>query len=183
MNPTKVKPTVEALLTRKRIAKKQVAIRANAFIRAISEHKRTEHDLEMRARQQSAVAELGRRALAVIDLRVLMKEACVLVREMLGTEFCKVLQLLPEGEAFSLVAGVGWQEGLVGKARVSAGTESQAGYTMLTGKAVIVEDLSRETRFSGPALLRAHGIVSGMSVIIPGVDRDFGVLGAHTVER
>jgi two-component system sensor kinase FixL len=48
---------------------------------------------------------------------------------------------------------------------------------------VIVEDLGNETRFSGPPLLVDHGVVSGMSVIIPGRDRPFGVLGAHTSRR
>jgi PAS domain S-box-containing protein len=158
-------------------------IRYSAFIRDISERRRIQSEVETRGRQQAAVAELGRRALAVVDLYVLMNEACILVRQTLGTEFCKVLQLLPDGESFLLVAGIGWQEGLVGKARVPAGAESQAGYTLLAGKTVIVEDLSRETRFSGSALLREHGIVSGMNVIIPGVDRRFGVLGAHTVTR
>ena len=156
-------------------------VRYSAFIRDISERARIQSEVETRARQQAAVAELSRRALAVVDLRVLMNEACMVVSQTLGTEFCKVLQLLPDGEAFLLVAGVGWKEGLVGNATVPVGADSQAGYTMLTGKAVIVEHLSRETRFSGPALLREHGIVSGMSVIIPGVDRRFGVLGTHTV--
>ena len=158
-------------------------IRYSAFIRDISERSRIQSEIETRARQQAAVAELGRRALAVLDLPVLMNEACMLVTQAIGTGYSKVLELLPSGEAFLLVAGVGWQEGLVGKARVPAGAESQGGYTMLSGKPVIVEDLSRETRFSGPALLRDHGIVSGMSVVISGVDRPFGVLGTHTIAR
>ncbi len=45
---------------------------------------------------------------------------------------------------------------------------------------VIVEDLLTEMRFSGPPLPHEHGVVSGMSVIIAGQHRPFGVLGAHT---
>jgi PAS domain S-box-containing protein len=158
-------------------------IRYSAFIRDISERTRIQLEIETRARQQAAVAELGRRALTVLDLRVLINEACILVRQALGTEFCKVLQLLPDGEAFLLVAGVGWKEGVVGKATVTAGTESQAGYTMLSNHAVIVEDLSSETRFRGPPLLHEHGIVSGMSTVIAGRDQPFGVLATHTIAR
>ncbi|MCH7766753.1 MAG: PAS domain S-box protein [Acidobacteria bacterium] len=44
-------------------------------------------------------------------------------------------------------------------------------------------DLRRETRFSGPPLLRDHNVVSGLSVIIQGRERPFGVLGAHTSKR
>jgi GAF domain-containing protein len=48
---------------------------------------------------------------------------------------------------------------------------------------VIVEDLATETRFRGPELLREHGIVSCMSVSIPGRERPYGVLGVHTKQR
>jgi PAS domain S-box-containing protein len=47
----------------------------------------------------------------------------------------------------------------------------------------MVEDLRADTRFSGPALLHDHGVVSGMSVIIGEPERPFGVLGAHTRTR
>jgi signal transduction histidine kinase len=46
-----------------------------------------------------------------------------------------------------------------------------------------VDDLATDTRFSGPPLLREHGIVSGMSVIIQGRERPYGVLGVHTTKR
>jgi PAS domain S-box-containing protein len=48
---------------------------------------------------------------------------------------------------------------------------------------VIVEDLSRETRFRPSLLLLEHGATSGASVVIPGRQRPFGVLSAHTRER
>ncbi|MFA7097813.1 MAG: PAS domain S-box protein, partial [Gammaproteobacteria bacterium] len=48
---------------------------------------------------------------------------------------------------------------------------------------VIVADLRRETRFSGPPLLHDHGVVSGLSVIVRGRERPYGVLGAHTTRR
>jgi PAS domain S-box-containing protein len=66
---------------------------------------------------------------------------------------------------------------------VDAGVDSQAGYTLLADKPVIVEDLRTETRFCAPPLLHDHGVVSGMSVIIRSADRPFGILGAHTTQR
>ena len=60
---------------------------------------------------------------------------------------------------------------------------SQAGYTLQAGGPVVVEDLRSETRFDGPQLLVDHGVVSGMSVTIPGSSaRPFGVLGVHSPE-
>ncbi|MBI3989573.1 MAG: GAF domain-containing protein [candidate division NC10 bacterium] len=154
-----------------------------AHARELAERKRVEAELQARARQQAVVAELGQRALVGTDLTTLMKEAVALIAQTIDVEYCKVLELLPDGTALRLRAGVGWKEGSVGEATVGAGTDSQAGWTLLSNKPVIVEDLRTETRFSGPPLLINHGVVSGMSVIIRGKERPFGVLGAHTTRR
>ncbi len=148
-----------------------------------TERKRAEAELKARARQQAAVAELGQRALAGTDLSTLMDETTAIVAQTLEVEYCKVLELLPNGDALLLRAGVGWQEGLVGQATTGTGIDSQAGYTLLSNGPVIVEDLRTETRFSAPPLLRDHQVVSGISVIIQGQDRPFGVLGAHTTKQ
>ena len=44
----------------------------------------------------------------------------------------------------------------------------------------MVEGLHAETRFSGSEILVEHGVVSGISVLITGRDRPFGVFGAYT---
>ncbi len=142
-----------------------------------------EDTAQLRVLQQAAVAQIGQRALSGIASSALMEEVTALVAQTLGVEFCKILELLPDGKALLLRAGIGWKNGFVGAATVNAGAESQAGYTLLSNTPVIVEDLQTESRFSGPPLLRDHGVVSGLSVIIPGRDRPFGVLGAHTVKR
>jgi PAS domain S-box-containing protein len=140
-------------------------------------------ELAGRLRQQAAVAELGQRALADADLAALMADATALVAGTLGVEYVKILERLPDGEAMLLRAGVGWKPGYVGQATVLAGLGSQAGFTLLSHEPVIVEDLRTEARFTGPPLLVEHGVVSGLSVTIPGRDAPFGVLGAHTVSR
>jgi GAF domain-containing protein len=95
-----------------------------------------------------------------------------------------VLELLPGGQALLLRAGVGWQEGLVGELTVSADpATSQAGYTLLQGGPVIVEELRIDPRFDGPPLLTDHGVVSGVSTIIPGPVDVYGVVGTHTRTR
>lgn len=137
-------------------------------------------EVRYRLRQQAAVAELGHRALTSKDLTRLMGEAAALTAMGLCVEFCKVLELLPGGEQLKLRAGVGWKQGMVGSATVSAGTDSQAGYTLLSNEPVIVEDIRKEERFSAPPLLLDHDIISGISIIIHGKEKPFGVLGAHT---
>jgi PAS domain S-box-containing protein len=66
---------------------------------------------------------------------------------------------------------------------VEPGEGSQAGYTLLTGQPVIVGDMELERRFKVPGVIRAHDIVSGMSVVIGGDDAPYGVLGALTTRR
>ncbi|MFQ5777358.1 MAG: PAS domain S-box protein, partial [Terriglobia bacterium] len=148
-----------------------------------AERKQAEEALNARARQQAAVADLGQRALETSDLSTLMEQAVILTAETLEVEYCKVLELLPDGQGLLLRAGVGWEDGLVGHATVGTGVGSQAGYTLLSREPVVVEDLRTETRFSGPPLLHDHRVVSGMSVVIPGPERSFGVMGAHTTKR
>jgi PAS domain S-box-containing protein len=150
------------------------------FSTDITERRVAERALQARARQQKVGAELGLYALTNPDLHNLMRRAVTEVAETLGVDFCKVLELLPDSEEMLLRAGVGWKKGYVGRARVSAGTDSQAGYTLLSNEPVIVENLKSEKRFHGPPLLLEHGVVSGISVIIQGKDRPYGVLGAHT---
>jgi PAS domain S-box-containing protein len=148
-----------------------------------AESARQEAALRARARQQAAVAALGQRALAGASIDALKTEAVEAVARELDVEYAKVLELTPDGGSLLLRAGVGWAPGLVGRASVSAGTESQAGFTLAERRPVIVADLGAETRFSGPALLVDHGVVSGLSVIISGTGPPFGVLGAHTRRR
>ncbi|HUR61017.1 MAG TPA: GAF domain-containing protein [Candidatus Thermoplasmatota archaeon] len=152
---------------------------ANLMASAI-ERDRVESTLRRRSLQQAAVAQLGQRALTSPRLDPLFAEAVRDVAQTLEVEFCKVLQLEPDRQVLRLRAGVGWDADLVGTAQVPAGMDSQAGFTLNSQGPVIVSDLRTETRFRGPALLHDHGIVSGMSVVIPGGDHPFGVLGAHS---
>jgi PAS domain S-box-containing protein len=146
-----------------------------------TERTRAEEALGAYAQKQAVVAEIGRLALTGGELKDLFGEAVSLVARTLGVEYSKVLELLPDGDALILRAGVGWKkEYPVGQATVSANQDSEAGFTLLSDEPVVVEDLRTETRFSGAPLLHAHGVVSGMSVIIRGRERPYGVLGAHT---
>jgi len=153
--------------------------------------------IHSRARQQAAVAYLGQEALEGIDLSLLMNQAVALVAQTLNVEYSQLLELMPGNHAFLLKAGVGWQKGMVGNVTVSASHKSQAGYTLELGKPVVVEDLPLETRFSGSPLLHNHRVISGLSVIIPGIKTTkrldwqedssltydtpvWGILGAHS---
>ncbi|MCA9112487.1 MAG: PAS domain-containing protein, partial [Planctomycetaceae bacterium] len=139
--------------------------------------------LEARERQQAVIAHLGRAALSGEDVQTLCERAAREIADTLQIEFSKVLRLEQESQRLKLVAGVGWKAGLVGEITVPSGIDSQAGYTLHTAGPVIVDDLEKEKRFSGPPLLTDHEVVSGFSVVIGPEESPWGVLGAHSRER
>jgi PAS domain S-box-containing protein len=153
-----------------------------AVIMEITERKQAEDTAAARARQQADVAQLGQLALAGTDLAGLAAQAAARIVATLGADFVEVLELLPDGRLL-LLQGRGWREGRVGSATVPGGKGSQAGFTLEAQKPVNVEDLSAERRFTPSPLLREHDVASGLTVVIPGPEQPFGVLGAHTGER
>ncbi len=147
----------------------------------ISDLKRAEAEERQRVQQQTLAA-LGREALETKDLAQLLASATQQVATVLGMEFCKVLELQPGDNTLLLTAGVGWHPEIVGQTTVLADTETQAGYTLLAKAPVVVRDLRTEPRFRPPALLSEHGVLSGISVVIPGIPGPYGVLSVHSQE-
>lgn len=144
---------------------------------------RTERELRGRADHKDALARLALTALRNADIRRFADELVKVVAEVLDVEYCKILELLPDGSGLLMRAGVGWSNGTVGDAVVGVGLDSQAGYTLISTEPVVVENLQEERRFHGPSLLRDHGVVSGISARICPAGGLFGVLGAHSVRR
>ncbi len=165
--------------TKKQLIEELQQLRSRAEAHDLKQSREREA-LRNRAVQQTALSLFTHEALMGTGQQTLMQQACTLVAQTLGVEYCKVLELGPEGDHLVLLAGIGWREGLVGTARVGTEKESQAGFTMLSDEPVVVRDLKTETRFSGPALLCEHNVRSGISVIIAGSERPFGVFGAHS---
>ncbi|PSP94741.1 hypothetical protein BRC91_04630 [Halobacteriales archaeon QS_4_62_28] len=156
----------------------------SVYFRDVSDRQERNRQLQQRLAQLEAISELGHRALETHDLDELMADAATLVAETLGTDYCKVLDLDQSADELLLRQGVGWDDGIVGTATVSAvEDDSQAAYTLKSDEPVRVEDLTAETRFSGPALLTDHGVQSGISVIIGPPDDPWGILGTHDRDR
>src|SRR5947209_2300462 len=63
---------------------------------------------------------------------------------------------------------------------VPLGSEFHAGFTLGSLGHVVVDDYATERRFNPTPLLRRHGAVSGIAVILGGRKRPIGVLAAHS---
>jgi diguanylate cyclase (GGDEF)-like protein/PAS domain S-box-containing protein len=151
-------------------------LRWHGVLSDVTERKQVEAELERRAAQQAAVALLGEHALEGATTMDLMHEAVGSAAEMLGGEISAVWEFLPAEDAVVLRAGRGWPESAFGSLRYPAGEGSQAGYTLLTGAPVVVEDWDAETRFEQPRF-GGRRTGAGLSVKIEGRSREpFGVL-------
>ncbi len=156
---------------------------ARALEERVKEREQTEKMLLNRSFQQTVVSALGQFALVTNDFASLLNHAVLMVTQTLEVEYGAVLELLPHGRELLLKTGVGWKEGLVGRLTVSADRSSQAGFTLAVGDPVVVEYLPTDRRFSGAQLLQEHGVVSGITVTVPGQGRAYGILGVYTTNR
>ena len=144
----------------------------------VTERMRAEERLGLRVRQQAAVAELGRQALAANDLDALFAETVRTVNSLLGAEACRIIQHSPSERRLSVRAGTRLVPGSAPEWIPDDTTGSQAGYTLAQATDVISNDLGAEKRFAVYAPIAAAGFRSTATVIIPGHDRPFGVLAS-----
>jgi diguanylate cyclase (GGDEF)-like protein/PAS domain S-box-containing protein len=157
-------------------------VRWHGVLSDITERKQAEAELERRASQQAAVAVLGEHALEGATTVALMQEAVSSAAGMLGVQISAVWEFIPEADSLVLRAGLGWPESAVGTLRYPAGAGSQAGYTLLSGLPVTVEDWDTERRFAQPAYGERR-TRAGLSVKIEGRSRGpFGVLIVQAME-
>jgi PAS domain S-box-containing protein len=150
----------------------------------ISERKRAEEALRTRARQQEAVAQLGREALLGNDLGLLMELATAVVADTLGDALSMILEFLPEQRRLRLRAGVGWRPGSVGGAVVDGDPGSLFGHALASASPLVIEDIGARTGLRIPPLLIDHDVVAGMSVVIDALDGGaWGLLSVHMMAR
>lgn len=128
--------------------------------------------------QQSVIASLSQHALVGNDLSELLEEATRLVRQTLRIDYATVAELRPDRETLIGRAGAGWESGVVQTMVAETGARSHAGYALLVNAPVIVTDFSSERRLYS-TIAERWALRSGVSVVIHGRDRPFGVLSAH----
>ena len=128
-----------------------------------------------RARQQAAVADLGRRALTGADLDELMADAAAEVARALDVQVVSVMELV--GDALVWRAGE-WPGSQAGNLRIRVRPCTQAAFALESSPVVVVDDLEVEQRFNPSTLLRAMGMRSCMSVRIHVGGQPYGLINA-----
>ena len=149
----------------------------------VEETSRAEVQLRAAARQQEAVARLGQQALAGAARADLFDTAAKLLARGLDVEFSEILEFRPEHRSLVVRAREGWGERVrEGNAFtiVTADAAGLAGYVLNAAAPIVIEDLPTETRFNVPPHIEQHDILSGVSVVVQGRERPWGVLGAYS---
>jgi signal transduction histidine kinase len=149
------------------------------FLQAVANVLATAVERQQSDDRQATLAALGQSALLGVPYGELAQDAAARLARIMGVPFVEVLQLEPDRTVLRLIAGVGWEDGLVGTATVKAGLGSQGGYTLATVGPVVVREMATESRFRPPALLADAGVVSGLTVVIGSSAAPYGVLGTH----
>jgi signal transduction histidine kinase len=128
-------------------------------------------------RQQAAIAKFGGFALRERDLMKILTEAVRVCADGLSVPFSKVCRYRAEENDLLIVAGHGWQEGIVGHVVSRADVSSPQGRAFITGEPSICDDLQLASYVNLPPFYAAHGIVSIIDVIIKGNDdQPYGIL-------
>ncbi len=132
-------------------------------------------------RRQGLIADFGRQALADPDPEALLAQAVRILSEALDFEYCKILELDSNGRDLILKAAVGWPEEAIGQAMTHADADTQSSRVLELGQPLVVQNFAEEAEPSRSELAREHRILSGVSVLIPGPQTPYGVLGVHAV--
>jgi len=105
-----------------------------------------------------------------------MDRAVHLLSDVFGADVAVVLQLSADMSMLTPRATFGLDEQMIGGRTFATAGDSLSGYTMQAHHPVVIADLAREQRFRPSPLLLERGIGSGLSVVIRGRTRPYGVI-------
>src|SRR6202171_1326482 len=109
-------------------------------------------------RQQAAIARFGSFALREWDLMKILTEATRVCAEGLNVPFSKVCQYRAEQNDLLIVAGHGWQDGVIGDVVSRADISSPQGRAFTSGKPSIIDNLQKDAGFDPPPFYAGDGI-------------------------
>ena len=132
------------------------------------------------ARRRRALGEVIARALAAGSTESVCRDTASLAASALECDHALVLEIGNETAPFTVVAAAGWTADAAEGLTIYTGIDTQAGYAVYAREPVAVSDGDSEARFTIPAVLRGHGIRSGLAARIGTAVRPFGVLAVYS---
>jgi two-component system, sensor histidine kinase PdtaS len=132
--------------------------------------------LDKLRRHVRILVDIGRLAGENADLTRFLDQAVVQIARAVEIHHVKVLKYRPRSSDLLLIAGVGWKEGAVRSATLSADLRSPPGRAFQTAEPVIIKDFSTQEEYVRSDLLKEHGIVSVSNVPVLTNGAAWGVL-------
>ena len=136
--------------------------------------------LAAEAQRRRTLGDVLARTLAAGSVESVCRDAASLGATALECDHALVLELGNEGAPFTVVAAYGWSADAVEGLTIYTGIDTQAGYAVYAREPVAVGDGESEARFAIPAVLRGHGIRSGLAARIGTAVRPFGVIAVYS---
>lgn len=131
---------------------------------------------------QRILRDFGRIALEELELGSLLQRAVAQVARATGVRHTKIMRYRVEHGDLLIEAGVGWQPGVIGRARFGTDPGSPSGRALQTGQAVLIDDIREHPEFRLHPVIAEHGIVSLLNVPISFDGVSWGVLEADSEE-
>ena len=123
-------------------------------------------DLAKVRRHVRILVDIGRIAGVAKDLDHFLDQLVVQVARAVEIDHVKVLQYRRSRADFLVAAGLGWKEGVVRTATLSADLSSAPGRAYRTGEPVSIAEFATQSEFTRSEFLEDHGIVSLSNVPI-----------------
>ena len=139
--------------------------------------------LEIRARQQAAVAEFGRSALSGTKLPDLLSEAVERVVDVLNLKSSAICRIDSTSDEMYVAAAQGWSQELHGQRLSFRERGSLAGYVAESAEPVVLSDLRKNGSLTASQFATEEGTRSMAGVRIVSRDGVYGVLGAFDTVR
>ncbi len=137
----------------------------------------TKEKLCKREKQYFSLRNLGRISPTHKSLQEILEQSSLLIAKGLDVEFSRILELTPYG-TFALRTEYGWKAGPIDSDIIKE--KSQAEYTLVLKRPIILEDIETETRFECSEFLRQNGIASGVTILIGNMNKPFGVMEVYS---
>ena len=128
------------------------------------------------------LVDIGRLAGAHADLNRFLDQAVVQIARAVEINHVKVLCYRPRESDLLVLAGMGWKEGVIGTATLSADLRSPPGRAFQTAEPVSIKNFEGQEEYVYSDFLKEHGIVAltNVPVLIDGAA--WGVLEVDSTE-
>lgn len=159
---------------------KKNLIAVEGIIRDITIQKLAEQEIKNQAMQQAVILDLNRQALQGLNLSDLMDSCVVMISQAMEIEYTHIMEYFPEKNILSLKSYYGWT---AGDEIIASDQSFHVSYALQSKTPIIVSDFSQENRLGILPSLMEFGILSGMSIAIPGIKQPLGVLSVNSSQK